>query len=184
MDLDSYFFLVEKKIQDIFSRPTKNLVQKDIFFLEEERIFLEKSLALKQYQMKYGEVWQIVLGNYFKFQNLGSGHPSGLDILSTERKLILELKNSWNTDNASSRNFNFQKLINFKKQNPEYTIIYGVINDKTVEGQRRTILFKGNQIMYLSGQHLFSFLLGENSTYIIDRVVEIVKAKKKSLCLF
>ncbi|NBV25373.1 MAG: Eco47II family restriction endonuclease [Proteobacteria bacterium] len=67
--------------------------------------------------MKYGEIWQMVIGNYHKFIDLKTGHTSGLDILSTERKIVIELKNRYNTDNASSRKTNLDKLYKYKIKN-------------------------------------------------------------------
>lgn len=180
-DLGVYLNQIRKLIDHLFSKPVKTSFQQDLFFLEEERLLLQQSLALKQFQMKYGELWQNVLGNYDQFENLGNGHPTGLDVLSRERKLIIELKNSWNTDNSSSRTHNYKKLSNFKKQNPEFTVIYGVINDKTLKGTKKNIYFEDTEILYLSGQTLFDFLLGENASVIVPQVIHLVKEKKKFL---
>ena len=81
--------------------------------------------------MKIGEIWQEVLGNYEGYTNLKSGHESGLDIISHNKKIAIELKNRTNTDNSSSKKSNFDKLANFKKKNPEYTCIYANINSDT-----------------------------------------------------
>ena len=45
------------------------------------------SLKEKQRQMKIGEIWQEVIGNYKDFINLGIGHETGLDILSNIKNI-------------------------------------------------------------------------------------------------
>jgi len=72
-------------------------------------------LKEKQRQMKIGEIWQEVLGNYNGCINLKIGHETGLDIISHTRKFAIELKNRTNTDNSSSKKSNLDKLAIFKK---------------------------------------------------------------------
>ena len=56
---------------------------------------LDKIIYLReqQFKIKIGKIWQMVLGNYGSFIDLGNNHSSGLDIISYERKIIIELKN-------------------------------------------------------------------------------------------
>ena len=74
--------------------------------------------------MNAGNIWQIVIGNYNTFEDLYTSHSSGCDVKSNTRKIIIELKNRYNTDNYSSkkilRNFNhprgffaFKKILTF-----------------------------------------------------------------------
>lgn len=99
-----------------------------------------KILALKekQGQMKVGEIWQEVLGDYNGYVNIKIGHETGLDILSSSKKIAIELKNRTNTDNASSKKSNLDKLAKFKQANPDYVCIYANINadtkKKTIQG--------------------------------------------------
>lgn len=65
--------------------------------------------------MKIGEIWQEIIGQYDTFTNLGRGHHTGLDILSNKRKIIIELKNRTNTDNASAKKSNLDKLVSLKR---------------------------------------------------------------------
>ena len=51
------------------------------------------------------------------------------------KKIAIELKNRTNTDNASSKKSNLDKLANFKKNNPEYICIYANINADTEKKQ-------------------------------------------------
>lgn len=115
-NLEKYFELLDKNIKHILLRHENNIITYDI--LDTEKSKTNKLIALKekQRQMKIGEIWQEVLGNYNTFINLKIGHETGLDILSITKKIIIELKNRTNTDNASSKKTNFDKLSTFKKK--------------------------------------------------------------------
>jgi hypothetical protein len=132
------------------------------------------SLKEKQRQMKIGEIWQEVLGNYDGYMNLKRGHKSGLDILSYTKKVVIELKNRTNTDNASSKKSNFDKLANFKKKNPEYTCIYANINanteKKTLKGMIKIIKHNDIEIQHQVGYLFLKFILQDDIDIIIDFV--------------
>ena len=69
-------------------RPENDILTYDI--LDTEKLKKNKLLALKerQRQMKIGEIWQEVIGNYDEFKNLKNGDKTGLDILSHKKKLL------------------------------------------------------------------------------------------------
>jgi len=115
-NLNEYFELLDKKIQNILLRKEKDILTFDI---------------LDTFKTKTNENWQEVLGNYDGFINLKLGHETGLDIISYSKKIIIELKNRTNTDNASSKKSNYLKLANFKKNNQDYKCIYANINAST-----------------------------------------------------
>jgi len=132
--LAPYLIKIQNEMQKILNRPEK--LDKITFDISDTENMKEKKLqvnAVRLCQQKNGECWQVVIGFYDGFKDLGQGHPSGLDIISYTRLLIIELKNRTDTDNASSRKANLDKLAKFKKENPEYTAIYGCINDDTEE---------------------------------------------------
>lgn len=170
-----YFGLIHDKIKIILSRTEKTELTFDI--LDSERSKQGKIAALheKQRQMKVGEIMQMVLGNYDKFENLGTSHSTGLDIISKDRKIIAEIKNRTNTDNAASRKTNRDKLAKFKKTHPEYECIYGMINTankkKTMAGSVKTITHDGVEIKEYVGMALLRHILGEDT----EAVVEFVK---------
>jgi hypothetical protein len=181
--LKEYLTKIESSILSILERPSRKNAELDILSIPQEQKILNNALHLKQIQMKYGEIWQTVLGEYDGFTNLKTGHPSGLDIMSTSRKLIIELKNSYNTDNSSSKRANLDKLAAFKKLNEDYTAIYGVINEKHDKNEKnfgcvKTIIHNDIPILYYSGDKLFELLLGNDSHVIINKVIEIVQAYK------
>lgn len=175
-NLDDYLIRIESNIQKIMARKTVTKYKYiDILEPATQNIKNPEILRTKQTQMKYGEIWQMVLGEYDGFENLKQGHNTGLDILSTRRKVIIELKNRYNTDNASSRKTNLDKLAKYKREHPDYECIYGVINDKTREGQIKSIRYSDDvEITYLSGMKLLDYCLEKNTEPILDLVKRIV----------
>ncbi len=173
--LGKYFEEMEMIIKNILLKPENNVPTYDI--LDTEKIQKNKLISLKekQRQMKVGEIWQIIIGNYDGFINLKSRHKSGLDILSHTRKLAIELKNRTNTDNSSSRKTNFDKLSKFKKENPEYICIYANINDdtetKTLLGFNKKIIHNEVEIEHKVGYQFLKFIFEENT----DDIIKFVK---------
>jgi hypothetical protein len=171
-NLEDYLKRIKLCIENIMKRPQKNNLTDDI--LDTVKTKRRELIALKERQrrMKNGEIWQVVIGNYKDFSDLGIGHKTGLDILSIERKIIIELKNRTNTDNSSSRKANLDKLATFKKENPEYTCIYATINankkDKTLEGFNKKIIHNSVEIEHKMGYEFLTFIFGENTEKIIQ----------------
>jgi len=176
--LIKYLELIEKNITKILLRPEQNTLTYDI--LDTKKSKTKKIIALKekQYQMKIGEIWQEVLGNYDGFTNLKIGHETGLDILSHTKKIAIELKNRTNTDNSSSKKTNLDKLSNYKKNNPEYICIYANINantkQKTLKGSVKKILHNDVEIIRHIGYNFLTFILGDNTDIIINFIKNII----------
>jgi len=183
-DINEYLENIEKYIESLFSNiELKNMNNINIDILDNDIIINKLKVAeklCKNIQMKYGELWQYVIGNYKYFTNLKNGHISGLDVISTNKKIIIELKNSFNTDNSSSRKTNYEKLLLYKKNNKDYTCIYGVINCKKSES--KIIKYKDIDILYLSSEKLFEFVFEENSKKIVDFIKNRVKYHTTILC--
>jgi hypothetical protein len=116
---------------------------------------------IKLIQMKLGLVWQNIMGHVDGIQNLSIGHYSGLDLMSDSDfprgQFIMELKNSTQTDNSSSRKQNIYKLKQFVKDNPNYITIYGCINDKNKNGRDEV----KDGVRFLSGNKLLQFIFGD-----------------------
>ena len=172
--LSEYFEKMETIIQNILLRPENDVLTYDILDTEKSKKNKLLSLKEKQRQMKVGEIWQEIIGNYDEFINLKIGHETGLDILSNTRKLAIELKNRTNTDNASSKKSNLDKLSKFKKENPEYTCIYANINadteKKTLQGYNKKITHNGVEIEHQVGCQFLTFIFGEKTEEIIEFV--------------
>jgi hypothetical protein len=176
--IENYFIAMERKIHQILSRKQKEEFTFDI--LDSEFTKKNKLICLKekQRQMKIGDIWQEILGNYEYFENLGVGHETGLDILSNTRKIAIELKNRTNTDNSSSKKSNLDKLARFKKQHPDYMCIYGNINsdteEKTKQGLIKIIQHDGVEIHHYVGFELLKLILGENTEIIIEFIKKTI----------
>jgi hypothetical protein len=173
--LPNYLELLEDAIKKIIARPENDVLTYDI--LDTEKTKQNKLLVLKekQRQMKVGEIWQEVLGSYDGFINLKVGHETGLDILSHTKKIAIELKNRTNTDNASSKKSNLDKLANFKKNNPTYICIYANINadteKKTLSGTTKKILHNGQELEHHIGYDFLKFIFDINT----DEIIQFVK---------
>ena len=111
--LIKYCEFTELSIRNILLRPENDVLTFDILDTEKSKINKLIALHETQRQMKVGEIWQEVLGNYNGCVNLKIGHETGLDILSHTKKFAIELKNRTNTDNASSKKTNLDKLAKF-----------------------------------------------------------------------
>lgn len=172
--LTEYFELLDNIIQTILLRHENDVLTYDILDTEKSKTHKLIALKEKQRQMKVGEIWQEVLGNYDGCINLKIGHETGLDILSHTRKFAIELKNRTNTDNYSSKKSNFDKLAKFKENNPEYLCIYANVNagteKKTLTGFIKNKLHEGVEIQHQVGYKFLTFILGDDTDVIIDFV--------------
>ena len=174
----NYFKEIKIIINNILKTPTKNILTYDI--LDNEKTMQNKLIILKekQRQMKIGKIWQAVLGCYKSFINLGEGHETGLDIISYDRKIIIELKNRTNTDNSSSRKTKYDKLADFKMKNPDYTCIYACINDdtenKTQQGCINILKHNNVEIQYYVGYAFLNYILESDAYKIIDFIKKTI----------
>ena len=174
----NYFEKLDKIIYDILSRPEKNVLTYDI--LDTTKSNKNKLIVLKekQRQMKIGEIWQEIIGNYDGFINLKNGHSTGLDIMSSTKKIVIELKNRTNTDNASSKKSNFDKLSKFKKSNPDYTCIYANINadseKNTLQSQIKIIVHDNVEITHMIGFEFLKFIFGDDTNKTINFIKNVL----------
>lgn len=174
-DLEDYKKRMYEKICNIMNRPQKSVTTYDI--LDSAKIIKRKLLILKekQRQMKMGEIWQMMIGEFNGFVNLGNKSKSGLDILSHTKKIAIELKSRTNTDNASSKKSNFDKLAKFKKENPEYTCIYATINANTKkntwEGFNKKIVHNEVEIEHWMGYKFLDLIFGDD----LEEIIQFIK---------
>lgn len=174
-----HFYLIDinNYIYSILNKQQSNIITYDI--LDSNEIIQSKTIALKlkQYQMKIGNIWQYVLGNYKNYKDLKIGDESGLDIISYKYKIVVELKNRTNTDNYSARKTNFTKLSNYKKNNPDFLCIYGCINEdsknKTSNGTIKEIIHNNQKIYIYTGYKLLNLILKNDTDRIIKHLQNI-----------
>ncbi|VVB71186.1 Eco47II restriction endonuclease [uncultured archaeon] len=169
--------LVETLIRDCFHCVNCKPPEYDLMlnkYISEHADIINKANKLKIIQMKVGNCWQHIFGFAFDIRDLGVGHKTGLDLLSKKYKFCIELKNRYNTDNASARKTNYNKLKAYKEQHPEFDCIYGIINDKRPEGQDKKIDVNGTEIHYLSGDKLLSFVFKDKKEIVLGIVHECI----------
>ena len=149
-------------INQVLSKYMKSSCNKKVIYRD---IILQKHIKqdrrIKFAQMKIGLIWQSLLGHLPGVQDLGVGDASSLDLKFTNdqgQKYIIELKNSYNTDNASSRARNIQKLARYAETHTDYIPIYGIINSKIPTGQDKVVTFENMQVRMLTGPLFFKFI--------------------------
>lgn len=175
--------VIQKELRKNFKRPRKtNQTCNDCIlgeFVDKHTEKIDFVHKIKFVQMKLGAVWQCIMGYVDGIEDLGIGHPSGLDLRSNELfprgKFIMELKNSINTDNSSSRKHNISKLKQYITKNPDYTAIYGFVNDKKPEGRDETKDEGGFIVRYLSGKKLLKFVFGNDYDDVISAFRQKIK---------
>lgn len=178
-DINAYKETMDRIISDIFLQPMSDVQAFDILDTEKSKKNKLIALKVKQYRMKVDRIWQSALGNYYSFIDLRVADKTGLDIVSRKRRIIVKVKNSTNTDSPSERKINFDKLSNYKEAHPEYTCIYGCINDdteeKTVKGYNQ--LFRredGIVIEFRAGRSFIDYILGSDADAIIDFIRDTI----------
>lgn len=143
----------------------------NILDTDNDRENRNKLLKQRQIDMIQGALWQKVFGCVDGMTDLCKGHWSGVDLHHYHRKEYYEIKNSSKTDNSSSRSANEQKLCRIKKQHPDHTCIYGIVNG--VNGSSRNISkeIDGVVIHIVSGNELFHLVFGKNWQEILRFVI-------------
>lgn len=179
--LETYLSNLRDNVKRILSLPEKVETTADILDTDQHLDKVRISTEVKRRQMKYGSIWQYATGNWKGWEDLGTGHSSGLDIRSVEKKIIGELKNRWNTDNSSSKCRNHQKLLKYKTANPQYTCFYGHVNDKTPKGRIEIEIVDGVEITHYYGGELLDFIFGEHKDLVITTIkTAVVEFDKNS----
>lgn len=122
--------------------------------LEEVKALDELKRSITQ---NLGHFWQRLLGDAPGWRDLGKGHTSGCDLLHAEENIVIELKNKYNTMNASSKVQTIRKLECMTAKG--YTGYIGfIITEQGTEGYERTI--KGSDVRILGGSALFRAIYG------------------------
>ena len=161
--INSFFKKVKPLIEKIIKQERKEFVyEKTIFGIDTPEIRQNLKIAhtIRQTQMKEGDIAQKVLGNFFGWEDLGTGHESGLDIRKKDNSAIIELKNKWNTCNSSSNKAVLDKLSDYKKLNQNTRCIYGIINPKNIDKYNGcSFEHNGVTIERLEGNELLDYIL-------------------------
>ena len=141
---------MENIINKILLKEIKPKLTNDIILTE---LFNKEILIankLKIIQMRLGKIYEELakLYDWTKVEKI--------DLININKKYAIELKSSTQTDNSSSRERNYQKLLEFKEKFSDYKLFYLCINHSTKECQNKLL---HNGITFLTGKHALEFLL-------------------------
>lgn len=179
-----YWYLDYKKnihtlINKLFQRKTKEYVHEPTLFgdnSKENIKMLEIAFKQKQKQMREGELAQIVIGNWFGWEDLGVGHSSGLDCRKKDMSIIMDVKNKWNTCNSGSEKALFDKLSKYKKENPKTRCVWAIVNPRP--GCKKLCekkIYNGVEIEKIQGIELFKLVFNVGNINYSTRIINIVK---------
>lgn len=166
-------------IHSIYQRKEKEYVHESTIFgnnTEENIKHMEIAFKQRQKHMKEGELAQILIGNWFGWEDLGIGHSSGLDCRKKDNSIIMDVKNKWNTCNSGSQKALFDKLSKYKKENPSTRCIWAIINPKP--GSKKLsekIIHNGVEIEKIQGYDLFKLVFTINNRNYSKNIIPIVK---------
>jgi len=174
----TYLKLVKNLIQNYSREKSSSEPTFDLFETPNISKLRCMSKKLRFYEQKRGLLFQNILGSFFGFKNYVE-HEDGIDIISYDHKIAIELKYRSNTDNHSSRSFNNEKLRKFKRKNKNYRVIYAFINcssaEKTSVGLTKSITFGDETIEYVYGVKVFELIYN-------DAFLFMIKFIKNELC--
>jgi hypothetical protein len=171
-----YIKTIKSHLDKLYQRKNKVYVHEPTLLgdnSKENIKMLEIAFKQKQKQMKEGESAQILIGNWFGWEDLGVGHSSGLDCRKKDNSIIMDVKNKWNTCNSGSQKALFDKLSKYKKENPSTRCVWGIVNPKSgCKKLREKIIHDGVEIEKIQGIFKLVFTVGniDYSTQIINIV--------------
>ena len=162
--VENVYPAIVSKIVDILCKPIKANSSHDVIMNE---IFSKEILIankIKIIQMRLGKLYEELALFY------GWKKVSKIDLIHEEFKYAIELKSSDNTDNSSSRHRNYEKLLEFQKNNLDYELFYVCINSTKSKGCNNKL---PNNITFLSGNYALQFLFGDDYNYILKMIKDV-----------
>ncbi|MEO1210935.1 MAG: Eco47II family restriction endonuclease [Cyanobacteria bacterium J06638_20] len=159
---------------------TRNVIDPFSFFCETslaEDISVETWLineAQRQIQKTLsnalGDFHQMILGSVEGWENLGTGHSTGLDLKRSDNRIYVELKNKHNTMNASNKVGVFQKLEEVANSDDQPTCYLVQIIRDTKHPYEKQWVFKSQDVIYqhprvlrISGDLFYDMVAGQDS---------------------
>jgi len=129
-------------------------------------------ICLKTY---IGQIWQETIGSLKGWKS----NKTGIDLINKSKKIAIELKNSYNTCNSSSRKTMMLKLKEFKLNNPKYTVIYAYINCNSKDNDG--IKYYKDDILHLSGNKFLKYIFDDKYLNIIKLLQNTVKNELQTI---
>ena len=180
----SYMKLIEPRIKALYQRKNNRFIyEPTIFGDNSEEAIKEREIAfrVRQRDMKEGELAQIIIGNWFGWEDLGVGHSSGLDCRRTDNSIIMELKNKYNTCNSGSAKAVKDKLSIYKRNNPNTRCIWAIVNPNPKNRKQKLyerIIHNGVEIEVIQGTELFKLVFSIGNINYFNRIIDIVQHYK------
>ncbi|MBI1279751.1 MAG: Eco47II family restriction endonuclease [Anaerolineaceae bacterium] len=119
--------------------------------------------AQKKLSNTIGEFHQNILGSCQGWENLGTGHESGVDLRKVDGSIYAEIKNKYNTIKGSSKIDALQYLISLANWHKKSTIyMVWIIMDKTDFAEEQWIVSEVShqRVKLISGDHFYSLVTG------------------------
>ena len=179
-----YWFLdytknIHTLINKLFQRKNKEYVHEPTLFGDNSKENIKKleiAFKQKQKQMKEGYLAQILIGNWFGWEDLGQGHSSGLDCRKKDNSVIMDVKNKWNTCNSGSQKALFDKLSKYKKENSKTRCIWAIVNPNPgCKKLYEKIMYDGVEIEKIQGIELFKLVFSFGNINYSTQIINIVK---------
>ena len=126
----------------------------------------DSAYKLQVLRMRIGLAWELVFTDYGFVKQ-----TSGIDLINHRRRIAIELKNGYQINSMVKRE-DFRRLRTFKARHPRYTVILGIINDKTLEGKVR--LKEGVHVM--SGRRFLRYIFKGEQDHIIQYLRRAVQS--------
>ena len=126
----------------------------------------EAAYRLQIIRMRLGYAWEWVFTDYGFIK-----HSSGIDLINPRRRIVVELKNSYRI-NSIVRREDLHRLKVFKARHPRYTVILGIINDRTLEGHDRV----KDQVRIMSGRKFLRYIFKGDEGRIIRYLRRAVRS--------
>lgn len=177
-----YKSAIDSKIKSIVYADRKSYQHKQTLLGNDSQEFIEclkTAHEVRQLLMKEGFIIQVAMGNFYGWIDLGSGHESGLDILKKDNSCIIEIKNSWNTCNSSSRKVSLDKLAQYKSDNPDTKCVFGIVNPRDkCRNLTRKIFHNNQEIWIIQGTDLLKLIFmwreHDYSNYVIKHIKDLM----------
>lgn len=145
------------KLEDILM--SSSMIQK-MNFLKPQQLF-----------QSLGKIWQEAMGTWMGWENIGE--RSGIDIVNHQKKIYVEVANRYNSKNNDSKTTVKNRLAQKKKENPEYNVAYGYVNNKSnndtiKKGKKRKNLWNGIEIEEYAGYELLRLIFEDKVDYVVN----------------
>jgi len=155
---------LQKAIKLIQSRKlnfhhTNDLLLKNKIIAHERKCY-----DIQRLKQVIGIAWEFVFTDFgFSRIKICSRGGCAYDLINRRTKTIIELKNNYLTDSGKAKKYTMLTLEKYKRNNPNFTVIYASINYKDNIGKEKI----KNGVLHFYGTKFLNRYLGIRKNYII-----------------